>query len=368
MVKDFATQHNDSASHEPSSTSTPGEHDVGSGIHGFDNEEEESVITTTIITTTTTSRKRPRTSNSGPTSVITVCTRRGKKARIHTRPSKRPRNSYTQTYLYLDPSGNYQHSSGKDLIKPTYRDVDINGALAGFLAERMVDQILGGEAVSEKARKQVEKRARERFEDVLTKFNDGYCPTAAVFLALHYVGRAVDAGLSMKSGFGLNMSLSKGPTVEQLAIYVSWIFLVALLAAASVISPVKLDLDLWVEMMHLEAHHIRTMHRQLTMMLDDQLTMSADAWTDFVQSLLSSNAESPDSTTIVNGLLTDILTDELHVSTYSSTSHSRFILDVEPETDEGEGRSPEDIRHLATVLAILLTHTINVTFDSKGVP
>ncbi|KAK1230342.1 hypothetical protein PQX77_006573, partial [Marasmius sp. AFHP31] len=272
------------------------------------------------------------------------------------------------TYLYLDPSGNYQHSSGKDLIKPTYRDVDINGALAGFLAERMVDQILGGEAVSEKARKQVEKRARERFEDVLTKFNDGYCPTAAVFLALHYVGRAVDAGLSMKSGFGLNMSLSKGPTVEQLAIYVSWIFLVALLAAASVISPVKLDLDLWVEMMHLEAHHIRTMHRQLTMMLDDQLTMSADAWTDFVQSLLSSNAESPDSTTIVNGLLTDILTDELHVSTYSSTSHSRFILDVEPETDEGEGRSPEDIRHLATVLAILLTHTINVTFDSKGVP
>ncbi|KAJ8073238.1 hypothetical protein PM082_020108 [Marasmius tenuissimus] len=365
MVKDLATQQNDSTSHERLNTSPLREHDVGSALHSFDEEEEENVVTTTIITTTTTNRKRPRTSNSGPTSVITVCTRRGKEARIHTRPSKRPRNSYNQTYLYLDPSENYKHGSSKDVIKPTYRDVDTNVALAGFLAEWMVDRVLGGEATSQKARKQVEKRSRGRFEEVLTKFN-GYCPTAAVFLALHYVERAVDAGLSMKSGFGLNMSLSRGPTVEQLAIYVTWIFLVALLAAANVISSDKLDLGFWVETMHLEAHHIRTMHRQLTMMLDDQLTMSTDAWTDFVQSLLSSNTESSESTTIVNGLLTDILTDELHVSTYSSTSHSRFILDVDPEADDGEARSPEDIQHLATVLAILLTHTINVTFDPRG--
>ena len=123
--------------------------------------------------------------------------------------------------------------------------------------------------------------------------------------------------------------------------------------------------------MHLAAHHIRTMHRQLTMVLDGQFTLSPEAWTDFVQSLLVPN-DSSENPSIVSGLLTDILGDELYASTYSSAAHSRFILDVQPEVDEGEdegeGRSPEDVRHLATVLAILLTHTINVTFDSRGVP
>ncbi|KAK1222701.1 hypothetical protein PQX77_014445 [Marasmius sp. AFHP31] len=60
--------------------------------------------------------------------------------------------------------------------------------------------------------------------------------------------------------------------------------------------------------------------------------------------------------------------DKLHVSTYSSISHPQLILDVEPEADKGEGRSPEDSQHLATMLTILLTHTINVRFDSRGVP
>ncbi|KAJ8073271.1 hypothetical protein PM082_020143 [Marasmius tenuissimus] len=83
-----------------------------------------------------------------------------------------------------------------------------------------------------------------------------------------------------------------------------------------------------------------------------------DVWSDVIQSLLSSTDEN-------DALVEDILADELYSSIYSCSSQSRFIVE---EAEEGEGRTPEDIQHLATVLAILLTHTINVTFDSGGVP
>ncbi|KAL0570322.1 hypothetical protein V5O48_011637 [Marasmius crinis-equi] len=319
--------------------------------------------TTTATSSTTTARKRTRTANSGPAAVTIVNARHNKAATIHTRPSKRPRNSYNQTYLYLDPSQNYLHGPAKGLLRPAYRDANANFALAHFLAQWVTDRILGTD-VKPRSRRQVERRAVNRFEGILSKFN---FPTTAVFLALHYVERAVEAGLSVESGWRLNLSLSRGPTVEQLVIYVTWIFLVALLAAVNAISSDKVGWEAWVQEMHLEAHHIRMMHRQFTMILDEQLTMTAETWTEFVYSLISFNdapendkTESLDYPTIVS----DLLLDEIRDTPYSSTSQSRFIIELEDD----EGRSPEDIQHLATVLAILMTHTINVTFESNGVP
>ncbi|KAF9267044.1 hypothetical protein L218DRAFT_716097 [Marasmius fiardii PR-910] len=317
--------------------------------------------------------KRPRASNGdsraeGPLTVTIVRTR-GKHggATIHSRPSKRPRTSYQQAYLYLDPLENYQRGSAShEFFKPTYRDSKGNAALGIFLAKWMTTQILGSEPeIGLKTLDRVNSRSFGQFEGILKRFNPS---SAAVFLAMHYVERGVSAGLSFRSGFSLNLSMksSSGPTIEQLVLYNVWIFLVALLAATSVISNDRTSLRLWGETMHLEEHHIKTMHRQFVMMLDDQLTIPLDDWHSFIHSLVLLNEDKRTHNTFsARSIVGDILADE---SRGCDTSHSRFVMPLSITSGCEEPRAPEDIQHVATVLAILLTHTINVTFDWRGVP
>ncbi|KAG7085481.1 hypothetical protein E1B28_003044 [Marasmius oreades] len=322
--------------------------------------------------------KRPRTSNEDPGTngplTVTVIISQGKSghATIHSRPSKRPRTSYHQAYLYLDPLQNYQRGpGGHEVLKPTYRDSKGNTALGVLLSRWMTTQILGPESeIDLRSLDRVTTRSISQFEAILKRLNPS---STAVFLAMYYVERGVSAGLSFTSGFSLNISMkgSSSPTIEQLVLYNTWIFLIALLVATNVIYPDRKLLGLWVQTMHLEEHHIKTMHRQFVMMLDDQLTISVDAWHSFIHSLELFNKDTrTHNSSSSRQIVSDILTDE---SRGSDTSHSRFVVPLsivregEEEEEEEPRRAPEDIQHVATVLAILLTHTINVTFDRRGV-
>ncbi|EEB91368.1 hypothetical protein MPER_10277 [Moniliophthora perniciosa FA553] len=300
--------------------------------------------------------KRPYLNISGPglhgPQTVAVISEGQAKCLIHSRPTKRPRTCYDQSHLYLKAGDSYALQGVKGgTIQPSYRDLYQNHALAKVLVEWMWDTIFGASAES---LKDIISNATTSYHSILEHINP---PSSAVFLALHYIEQGAQVGLAYNN---FNANNLRGRSDQHISLYMSWLLWIALLVSFEHVSPEDVRFTQWVDKMYLEAKHIKTMERQFTMMLHDELSIYHSDWIDFLHSLLPFTRHSKHSAA------EDMILDEITLaeSFYKDATRS-FILASEKEEEE---RDEDDINHKAVVLTILIAHTINVNFDEDGVP
>ncbi|KAI3601428.1 hypothetical protein WG66_002519 [Moniliophthora roreri] len=307
------------------------------------------------------SLKRPYPNISGPgpngPQTVAVISKGQAKCLIHNRPTKRPRTSYDQSHLYLKAGESYVLEGVKGgAIQPSYRDLYQNHALARVLVEWMWDTIFGSHVESLKDWHSIPKiisKATAYYHSILEHMNP---PSSAVFLALHYIEHGAQVGLAYNN---LNANNLRGRSDQHIALYTTWLFLIALLVSFKHVAPEDVEFAQWVDEMYLEADHIETMERQFTMVLDDELSICHSNWIDFLHSLLSFTRH-PRHSAVEDMILDEITLAE---SFYKDSTRS-FILVSEKE----EERDEDELKHIAVVLTILIAHTINVKFDEYGVP